>query len=113
MVKAKTKSKAKHPAAAKAMAVVPAKELSGKQWVSRFPGSADTADLVDPFRAGVDGFIAALKEAKAKVSIGATFRPRERMYLMHWCWQISKGTVAPSSSNRTAASTCSVRALIS
>ena len=36
-------------------------ELSGYQWVTRFPGSANTSDLTDTFRSAVDNFISALR----------------------------------------------------
>lgn len=67
-------------------------ELSGAQWVTRFPGSTSTSDLADTFGAAVDRFIAALRQAGATVVISATLRPVERAYLMHWSWKIIHGT---------------------
>lgn len=66
-------------------------ELSGGQWVSRFPTSTSVDDLETPFKENVASFIAALKAASAGVTIAATRRPKERAYLMHWCWKIAKG----------------------
>lgn len=69
---------------------IPAKELSGAQWVSRFPGSVSTSDLTPDFRAKVDKFIAAIKTAGGSEKISATFRPKERAYLMHYASAISR-----------------------
>ncbi|EON5703371.1 peptidoglycan-binding domain-containing protein [Escherichia coli] len=66
-----------------------AKELSGALWVSRFPGSSSTNDLQGTFRASVDNFLRALGNARARVSISATYRPPARAYLMHWSWLIA------------------------
>ena len=71
-------------------------ELSGAQWVGRFPGSASTSDLAGSFQSAADNFLAALRQAGATVIISATLRPAERAYLMHWSWKIVQGT-APSS----------------
>lgn len=71
-------------------------ELSGAQWVARFPGSTSTSDLTDTFGSAVDNFIAALRQAGATVIVSATLRPVERAYLMHWSWKIVQGT-SPSS----------------
>ena len=67
-------------------------ELSGGQWVGRFPGSASLDALVEPFRTSVIRFKSALESAGAIVRISATFRPKERAYLMHWSWKIVHGT---------------------
>jgi hypothetical protein len=72
-------------------------ELSGGQWITRFPGSADVADCRDPFRTSLIRFVAALRAAGAAVTISATFRPVERAYLMHWCWMIVKRDIDPTS----------------
>lgn len=66
-----------------------AKELSGALWVSRFPGSSSTNDLQGTFRASVNNFLRALGNARARVSISATYRPPARAYLMHWSWLIA------------------------
>lgn len=63
-------------------------EPSGVQWCSRFPTSRAVDDLIQPFRGNVERFLAALAAAGAKVSIAATYRPKERAYLMHWAWRI-------------------------
>lgn len=70
-------------------------ELSGPQWVTRFPGSNRTNDLNSSFRRSAEDFIVALKAAAANVRISATYRPRERAYLMHYCVKISKGLISP------------------
>ncbi len=67
------------------------KEHAGAQWCARFPTSRDLNDLVQPFRANVTRFIAALRDGRAGVHISATYRPRERAYLMHWCCKIAGG----------------------
>ena len=56
-------------------------ELSGVQWVARFPGSVSTSDLTSTFGSATDNFIAALRQAGAAVIISATLRPVERAYL--------------------------------
>ncbi|MDH0288550.1 hypothetical protein N7414_05440 [Pseudomonas sp. GD04087] len=71
------------------------KELSGAQWVERFPTSRQTVDLISPFRENVDRFIAALSSAGVGVDISATLRPPERAYLMHYCTRIAAGAIAP------------------
>ena len=65
-------------------------ELSGSQWVSRFPASASTADLVQPFRASAERFIAAMRAAGLTVILSATLRPQRRAFLMHWSWAIAR-----------------------
>ena len=71
-------------------------ELSGSQWVARFPGSNSTSALVPEFRQSVDQFIEAMRNAGATITVSATYRPPERAYLMHWSWKIAHGT-PPSS----------------
>jgi len=68
------------------------KELSGAQWVSRFPGSHATSALTPEFRIAVDSFISAMEAASVNVRIASTYRPPERSYLMHWAWRIKNGT---------------------
>jgi hypothetical protein len=48
-------------------------------------------DLLPDFRDRVLAFLTQLKHANARVSIGDTYRPPERAYLMHWCWMIAHG----------------------
>jgi SH3-like domain-containing protein len=69
---------------------MPPKTLSGAGWVAKFPTSTSTTDLVDPFKTNASSFIAALQSAGATVSIGATLRPKQRAYLMHWSFRIAK-----------------------
>jgi hypothetical protein len=71
-------------------------ERSGRQWVSKYKGSASLRDLRWPFRDSVEAFIDALREAGAKVTISATYRPPERAYLMHWSWLIVKKGIDPA-----------------
>ena len=47
-------------------------ELSGAEWVRRFPGSSWLRDLRPPFRDKVEAFVGALRAAGATVSISAT-----------------------------------------
>ncbi|MTW31719.1 peptidoglycan-binding domain-containing protein [Pseudoduganella danionis] len=70
-------------------------ELSGPQWVTRFPGSASLKELSAPFRDYASAFVEALRSAGAVVTISATFRPIERAYLMHWAWLIAKAEKDP------------------
>ena len=60
-------------------------EPSGPLWCARFPGSTSPDDLLPAFRSRVQAFISAMQRGGATVSIGATYRPPERAYLMHWC----------------------------
>jgi hypothetical protein len=78
-----------------AVAKIPAKELSGEQWVARFPGSSSLDVLVDPFKANLTSFKAAIEAAGGTVRVNATYRPPERAYLMHWSYLISKGKNKP------------------
>ena len=71
--------------------------VSGKEWVKEFPTSDSVDDLEPDFRDKVKAFIAALTDAKAKISISATLRPRQRAYLMHYCWTINKKIDDPAS----------------
>lgn len=63
--------------------------LSGVDWCQEFPGSEAIDDLADPFRTNFRNFLAAIHKAGASTIIAATFRPRERAYLMHFCWEIA------------------------
>ncbi|HRH16912.1 MAG TPA: hypothetical protein PKV17_07265 [Aquabacterium sp.] len=64
-------------------------ELSGPQWVPRFPTSTSVSDCEAPFDGNLQAFIDAMKSAGAAVTIAATLRPPERAYLMHWCYRIA------------------------
>lgn len=71
-------------------------EVSGPQWCARFPGSTSPDDLVDPFRGRVWAFLSAMHKGGAGVTIGATYRPPERAYLMHWCCLIADSGQSPA-----------------
>ena len=71
-------------------------EPSGVEWCTKFPGSRDVDDLVEPFRASLKAFLAALHNAGADVAINATLRPPERAYLMHFAWEIARKGMPPS-----------------
>ncbi|MFY9459759.1 hypothetical protein [uncultured Aquabacterium sp.] len=79
-----------------AVADVPARDKSGAHWVGRFPGSASLDDLAAGFRAGATAFIGAIQAAGGRVTVVATYRPRERAYLMHYSAKINSGDLAPS-----------------
>ncbi len=65
-------------------------------WVHRFGlTSKDIKDLEQPFRAGVEQFITALENARAKVVVEHTWRSDEAAYLFHWAYRIAKGTARP------------------
>jgi len=70
--------------------------LSGSDWVSKFPTSKEVADLASPFREDVESFIAALQDAGASIDISATYRPKERAYLMHYAYAIARQGLDPS-----------------
>jgi len=72
-----------------------ANELSGVQWCARFPTSASVETLVEPFRSKVKRFLAALAAGNATVSISATFRPKQRAYLMHYAYQLANRQISP------------------
>jgi hypothetical protein len=82
---------------APAIVSIPANELSGAQWVSRFPGSSKVSDCNEPFRSNLTTFLDALRAAGATISISSTLRPKERAYLMHWSWMIVKRGTNPES----------------
>ncbi len=85
------------PSPAGTDAAVGGRELSGPQWIDRFPTSRSTDDLSEGFGPAVDRFLAALREAGARVSISATRRPPERAYLFHYCWRIAREGLDPAS----------------
>lgn len=70
-------------------------ELSGPQWVARFPGSRSIFDTREPFVGKLTKFHQALRDAGATVSISATLRPPERAYLMHHSFRIANKLVDP------------------
>jgi hypothetical protein len=69
--------------------------LSGTSWVTQFPTSTSTGDLVEPFRDHVNSFLASLHQAGASVTITATYRPPQRAYLMHYAYEIAKKGLDP------------------
>jgi hypothetical protein len=69
--------------------------LSGKDWVNKFPTSKSVADLDPTFGANVSKFLAALAAAGASVAINATYRPKERAYLMHYAFRIARQGLSP------------------
>jgi len=72
-------------------------EVSGAQWVARYPTSTSLGDLVPAFSKAVTRFIAAIEAAGGSVAISATYRPPERAYLMHYAWAIAKEGASPTS----------------
>lgn len=68
--------------------------LSGAHWVEYFPTSRSINDLASPFRERVQAFQKALLDGGAQVIVAATYRPRERAYLMHYAARISRGNIA-------------------
>ncbi len=78
-----------------ALVARPTRQLSGVSWVEQFPTSTTTDDLNSSFREAVNSFIAAIQPAGGSVRITATSHPPERAYLMHYAWDISKGTIQP------------------
>lgn len=69
--------------------------VSGKDWVNKFPTSRSVDDLDPPFRTNVERFLAALAAAGATVRISATYRPKERAYLMHYAFRIAREGLSP------------------
>jgi len=73
--------------------------LSGAAWwqanQAKFPNSADLATLSPAFKPKVDQFLAAMKAGGLKVDVKSTRRSKVRAYLMHFCWKVAKGEVAP------------------
>lgn len=61
-------------------ALVPA----GPAWCDQYLPSTRIEDLIQPFQDGVQGFVGAMRDAGASVSIATTWRPAPRAYLMHW-----------------------------
>lgn len=62
---------------------------SGSNWVARYPTSTRISDLAPAFANSVSSFVGALRDAGATVRIGATLRPPQRAYLMHWSWRVA------------------------
>ncbi|AYL96481.1 peptidoglycan-binding domain-containing protein [Mucilaginibacter celer] len=70
-------------------------ELSGPQWVGRYPTSKSISDLTSPFKENLQAFYDALIKAGATVKISATLRPKQRAFLMHTSFDIAKKTIKP------------------
>src|ERR1700761_7026349 len=70
--------------------------LSGASWVSQFPTSKDVEDLASPFKDDLKEFLAALSAAGATVEISATYRPKERAFLMHYAFAIARKGLNPT-----------------
>ncbi len=75
---------------------IPPCEPSGTAWVTRFPTSQSTDDLMPVFRDEANRFIAALKAANASVKISETYRSPERAYLMHYAYVIARENFGPA-----------------
>ena len=75
-------------------------QLSGAIWwranQAKYPNSTKVEDLEPKFRAKVKAFLAALADAGVRPNIESTLRAKERAYLMHYCWEIARGTTLPS-----------------
>lgn len=73
--------------------------LSGRDWwyehQAKYPNSSDLDDLSEPFREYVIKFVAALRSAKARVTIRSTRRNEIRAYLMHYSWDITNRSIPP------------------
>lgn len=72
-----------------------ANEVSGPQWVARFPGSSRLDDLAEPFKSAAVRFVTAVRNAGCSVTISATFRPPERAWLMRFSTAIARGEMQP------------------
>ncbi len=70
-------------------------ELSGPQWVNRFPGSSQLTMLAQPFQAATTKFVEAMRNAGCNVIISATLRPPERAFLMRFSTAIARGEMDP------------------
>lgn len=70
---------------------------SGATWVKYWPTGKTTATLAQPFRGNLERFITAIEASGGQVHITATLRPRERAYLMHFCYAIAVKGADPAS----------------
>lgn len=71
-------------------------ELSGPDWVSKFPPSKSLDALIEPMRTGATQFVAALRAAGATVMVADTLRPPQRAYLMHYSFLIARQGLDPA-----------------
>lgn len=73
--------------------------LSGKAWwrsnQGAYSNSRDIDDLEPGFRARVEAFVGAIKQAGATVVVNATRRNATRAFLMHYSWKVAYGEIAP------------------
>ncbi|WP_026734117.1 peptidoglycan-binding domain-containing protein [Fischerella sp. PCC 9605] len=69
--------------------------LSGSHWAKYFPTSKLISDLASPFRQKVEAFHKAMIDAGCQVIVTATYRPKQRAYLMHYSARISRQEIAP------------------
>jgi hypothetical protein len=73
--------------------------LSGAKWwhanQTRFTNSLQITDLHSDFRDKAARFINAVRISGAQVIVGSTRRNAARAYLMHYCWRLSRGEIAP------------------
>jgi Putative peptidoglycan binding domain len=67
--------------------------LSGPHWIDQYQTSKSLNDLASPFRERVQAFHKALIEAGSQVIIAATYRPKERAYMMHYAAKIDRGQI--------------------
>ena len=77
-------------------------ELSGAQWVARYPTSKSISDLKSPFKENLQAFYDALIHAGAEVRISATLRPEQRAFLMRTSYDIAKKTIKPEAAPKLA-----------
>ena len=84
----------------------PTKTKSGVSWVTWASAHAQDSDSVDDlddgFKANVNDFIKALKDAGATVKTANTLRSKQRAYLFHWCWLIGLGKAKASEATEMA-----------
>jgi len=71
------------------------RELSGPEWVTKFPGSRSLGDLSDPFKGSAQAFVAALLDGGCSVTLSSTLRPPERAYLMRFSTAIARNVMMP------------------
>lgn len=69
--------------------------LSGPHWINYFPTSRSISTLASPFRERVQAFQKALIDGGAQTIIAATYRPKQRAYMMHYAAKISRGQISP------------------
>lgn len=76
------------------------KKLSGASWwranQAKFPNSDKVGDLAGSFQSNVKAFLKALEAAGASVDVASTLRNKERAFLMHYSWEVSRGNVKPA-----------------